>query len=184
MSIDYFSLPGEKKVDKSDWFASVTAVSACFNGNFACYEHLDRQTGLQKVEDDRFLETCHRNIMIYGWPIVCSILNCIAPGGTLDSEQENVTKILKHNKNSTGLPFLSHKASKNHDALYELGCQNQILFDLKAETAGFNRRRSETLQQYLVRLQSHDHIGKSKDYALPEFVPEMMEKLNEKVQTH
>ena len=124
MSIDYFSLPGEAKVDKSDWIASITTVSACFNGSFQLYEHIDRKTGLQIVEEERFFETCHRFILIYGWYVLCFILNCITPGGTKDTEQENVTKILKHSKNSTGLPFDQHKTNRNNDALYELGNQN------------------------------------------------------------
>ena len=86
MSIDYFSLPGEIKVDKSDWFASVTTISACFNGSFQLYEHIDRKTGLQIVEEERFFETCHRFALIYGWYILCFILNCITPGGTKDTE--------------------------------------------------------------------------------------------------
>ena len=184
MSIDYFSLPGEPKTDKSDWFASVTTVSACFNGVPLLYALLERESGLQKVEEDRFLETWHRNVIIYGWPIVCAVLNCITPGGTKDTEQENVTKILKQNKNSSGFPFLRHPSNNNHDALYELGNQNQVVFDLKAETGGFNRRKSETLKEYLVRLQSHDLVGTSLDYALPELVPEQMEKYNEKIQTY
>ena len=33
LSIDYFALPGEEKVDKSSWIASLTAISGCLNGS-------------------------------------------------------------------------------------------------------------------------------------------------------
>ena len=33
LSIDYFALPGEPKVDKSSWIASLSAISGAFNGS-------------------------------------------------------------------------------------------------------------------------------------------------------
>ena len=61
MSIDFFGLPGEPKVDKSDWFASISCISGCFNGAHLVYSvNLDRDTCLLKSKTAnkvKFLET-------------------------------------------------------------------------------------------------------------------------------
>ena len=59
-----------------------------------------------------------------------------------------------------------------------------MLFDLKHETAGLNRRKNETFQEYVERLVVHDKLGKSRDYSIPEFPPSQMAKINEKIKTH
>jgi len=44
-----------------------------------------------------------------------------------------------------GFKFLDERTNRsNDDIMYELGNQYQYLFDLKHETAGYNRRKDET----------------------------------------
>lgn len=82
MSIDYFSLPGEEKVDKNEWFASVTCVSGCLNGTVGVYRSIDEKTGLLHGDKDRWLETWHREVFRHGFKVVAAIQNCFAFEGT------------------------------------------------------------------------------------------------------
>ena len=112
----------------------------------------------------------------------------MTPEGTLDTEQETVVKIFKHNKNSNVHNFFKDQstqaAKQNQDILYEFGNQNKLLCDLKHETSGLNRRKSETIQEYIDRLTKHDLIGTSYDYSIPEFPPEQMQKFNQMIKTY
>jgi len=91
--------------------------------------------------------------------------------------------VFKQNKSSSGFKFLDRTRRSNSDILYELGNQYQYLFDLHNETAGFNRLKDETIQEYMARLVVNDKIGSSQDYSIPEFPPEQMEKFNNKIKT-
>ena len=86
MSIDYFSLPGEPKVDKSDWFASVTSLQGCFNGAHCVYSiELDKDTCLlqsDRTSKRKFVATCLADGLRYGYKIFASIQNALTIGGT------------------------------------------------------------------------------------------------------
>jgi len=92
MSIDYFNRGDEStKQDKSDWFASVTSILGCLNGNvtsgtFGC--------SLEKHRSLRWNEEGKRDIMGHFMPnfnkVAAVLLNSIAKDGTNDRQLENV----------------------------------------------------------------------------------------------
>ena len=95
MSIDYFSLPGEPKNNKNDWFASVTCFSGCLNGSLGIYRHVNPKNGFIDVEKGRILETWPRYISTHGFNYIAAVLNFFTFAGTLDIEQECVSKVFK-----------------------------------------------------------------------------------------
>ena len=99
MSIDYFSLDGEPKVDKSDWFASVSSVSGCFNGTHSVYSlDIDRDTYLLQSNKRslwKFLGTCVADIICHGYKAISFAQNMLTAEGTEDTEQESIVKVFR-----------------------------------------------------------------------------------------
>jgi hypothetical protein len=98
LSIDYFALPGEPKVDKSDWIASVTAISGCLNGSIGPYASCINEKFLLASDmsgKKRFLETLPAYVTSKGFKVVSFAQNMIEPAGTQEIEPENVIKVFK-----------------------------------------------------------------------------------------
>ena len=66
----------------------------------------------------------------------------------MDTEQETIAKVFKEVKSKNDW----QPNRPNEDVLYQFRSQNKVLCDLKQETAGLNRRPSESWQDYLNRL--------------------------------
>lgn len=107
LSIDYFSLPGEAKVDKSDWVASVTALSGCHNGTLGAFASCINDKFLLKSDKRRFLETLPAYVMSKGYKVVGFAQNLVElQTGTQDVEPENVVKVFKQKPQTQLKPIL------------------------------------------------------------------------------
>lgn len=74
LSIDYFALPGEPKVDKSNWIASLTSISGCLNGSLGPYAScIDDKTFLLKSNKERYYETMNANAMNQAMKVFCFV---------------------------------------------------------------------------------------------------------------
>ena len=105
----------------------------------------------------------------------------MTPGGTLDTEQETVSKVFQEHRSKSDK--LRNISGTNDDLLYQFRGQNKVLCDMKHETAGLNRKKNENLRDYLERLYQHDLMEHSNDFSIAEFPPERMEAFNQKFKT-
>ena len=78
----------------------------------------------------------------------------MTPGGTLNTEQETVSKVFRGTKSKSDRQLNNNRL--NDDVLYQFRGQNKILCDLKLETAGLNREKNERWRDYLDRLYRHN----------------------------
>ena len=120
MSIDYFSLDGQPKVDKSDWFASISCLSGCLNGTPASYSiNIQRETFLLQSERKNLwshIMTLPADIASNGVKVLSYVQNLMTPGGTLDTEQETVSKVFCGLKSKNDRQLNSSRL--NDDVLY------------------------------------------------------------------
>ena len=69
-----------------------------------------------------FAETWLADAVRHCYKVVSFVQNALTPEGTQDTEQENVIKVFKENKNNTGFKFVTDNTKKcNDDILYEFG---------------------------------------------------------------
>ena len=73
LSIDYFALPGEPKVDKSNWIASLTAISGAFNGTLGPYAGGTNDKFLLQTDCKKIIETLPATFSNYGLRIVAAV---------------------------------------------------------------------------------------------------------------
>ena len=120
MSIDYFSLEGQPKVDKSDWFASISCLSGCLNGTPASYSlNVQRETFLLQSERKNLwshISTLPADITTNGVKLLSYVQNLMTPGGTLDTEQETVSKVFHGTKSKSDRQLNNNRL--NDDVLY------------------------------------------------------------------
>ena len=180
LSIDYFALPGEAKVDKSNWIASVTCISGCLNGSLGPYlSSMNDKNFVMKSDKNRYLETINADLLNGAFKVFSFFQNTIEPAGTQEIEPENVVKVFKEKPQSKIKSILvDPNRGKNDDILYELGPQYGLLLDLNHEVAGFNKRKDETYIQYIDRLSKNNFAETSQDYAVPEFPPHIYQQKN------
>lgn len=57
-----------------------------------------------------------------------------------------------------------------------------MLYDFNSETIGYNRKKKESILEYIRRVMNTDTLYHSKDYALADFVPHNMKELNAKLE--
>ena len=99
LSIDYFALPNEPHVDKSNWIASVTAISGCLNGSIGPYaSSINERYLLQSDRSNhkRQFETFAADLTNYGYKYFAMAQNMSDPiNGTQEIEPENVIKVFK-----------------------------------------------------------------------------------------
>lgn len=57
LSIDYFSLPGQEKVDKSNWVASLTSISGCLNGSVSAHASCVDDKFFMASDKSNYIET-------------------------------------------------------------------------------------------------------------------------------
>lgn len=172
LSINYFALPGEPQVDKSNWIASVTAISGCFNGSLGCYSPGLNDKFLLQSDCKKIIETLPATVVNKGFRVVAAVQNVFMSAGTQDVEPENVVKVFKQRLPSSLKSILVEKRREDdHDIMYELGNQYGMIMDLNHESVGFNKRKEETHLEYINRLANNDFAGKSHDLAGNEFPP-------------
>ena len=96
LSIDYFALPGEPRVDKSGWIASITCLSGCLNGSVGPYGvSVNDENFFLNSDRKKYLETCTADISRDFIKYFASAQNMIEPAGTQEIEPENVIKVFK-----------------------------------------------------------------------------------------
>lgn len=186
LSIDYFALPGEPKVDKSSWVASVTSISGCHNGGLSPNAVCLNDKYLLEADCKKFYETFLAEVAKAGFKTVASIQNVFDPAclGTQEHEPENVVKVFKQNPQSALKPILvGQKEQSDQDIMFELGNQYRGMMDFNFERVGYNKLANESHLEYIHRLVQNDFASKSHDHAVPEITPQVFEQRNVLIKT-
>ena len=84
-----------QKTDKSNWIASLTAISGCLNGSLGCESVSLNEHFLLKSDCKKRFETVCAEVAGAGFKVIASVQNTIEPAGTQEIEPENVVKVFK-----------------------------------------------------------------------------------------
>ena len=82
-------------MDKSNWIASLTSVSGCFNGSFGPHASCIDENFLLKSDPKKYVETLAADVTCKAFKVFATAQNVIEPAGTQDVEPENVVKVFK-----------------------------------------------------------------------------------------
>jgi hypothetical protein len=140
MATDYFSRD-PVKIDKSNYFASLTAINGVLNGGPGPY-CLDLSPTTLKIEAygaEGATWLSHYTIKLFKLIIIIQNLGCASL--TMDRIQENIQKTV---------PL---KYKEQVDTILQLNKQGRlILMDVNAEVLDLNRRKNESLPTYVKRV--------------------------------
>ena len=104
-------------------------------------------------------------------------LNLIT-GPSCNFTMNNAGEIISRKIETGGVSQTGHR-----EVVYELGDQNQLLFDCSLETFGASRLQNESLAEFMRRVRDQAYTRNSQDHATAEFSPKLYQHLNAKIKT-
>ena len=69
-------------MDKSNWIASITAISGCFNGSMGPYASCINDKYLLQSDQKKYIETLAADTLRTGFKVFATAQNMIEPVGT------------------------------------------------------------------------------------------------------